>query len=189
MGDNKKAYQDFIKANHGFSEDELIIRKHTSITDLDFDTLKLLFEFRNWPVIIALGIKMLVTSAYRDGDDGAHGEGKAFDLVLFSEWLWETIEPMQLWLLATTFPWRGVGIYFDWKYVNKKGEEVPCVGIHVDNSRKGNRPLRWLRITKKVEGVPTKLYYYQDTTTGLFYNRKLKEVMELEDAISGVRTK
>lgn len=179
----KQEYINLIQSSTGFSVKELVLTEGTDITDLDYETLRLLLHFRRWS-----GISTMVTSAYRPGDDGAHGLGKAFDLVLFKEWLRETIHYEHLWRLATTFPWWGVGIYFDWEFVNKEGERVPCVGIHVDNHTGSNRPLRWIRITKEIDGKPVRLYYYQDVESGLFYNSNLKETMGLNDALKYLRT-
>lgn len=179
----KKDYIDLISSRSGFSQKELIVIGGTDITDLDYDSLVKLYDFREWS-----GISTLVTSAYRPGDPRTHGLGEAFDLILFEQWLEKTIDPMHLWRLATTFPWNGVGIYFDWTYSNPSGRKVPCTGIHVDNHSGSNRPLRWLRITKTIDGEDKQLYYYQNVTNGLFYNSKLKESMELNDAYKFLRT-
>ena len=178
----KQEYINLINSRNGFSENELIIRKETDITDLHYESLVKLFDFREWA-----GISTLITSAYRPGDSRSHGMGKAYDLILFDQWLKQTIDFMHLWRLATTFPWYGVGIYFDWSFTNSKGNKIPCTGVHVDNHTGGDRPLRWLRVTKEVEGKDQQLYYYQDVVSGLFYNSKLKESMELKDAFKFLR--
>lgn len=175
----KDEYLQLIESRYGFSVNELVLKEGTDITDLDYDALVKLFRFRAWS-----GISTLVTSAYRPGDDGTHGKGKAFDLILFDQWLKSTIDPMYLWRLATTFPWYGVGIYFDWSFTNSEGIKTPCTGIHVDNSNSSNRPLRWLRITKEVNGKNQQLYYYQNVSDGMFYNSKINESMELHHAIN-----
>lgn len=175
----KQDYIELINKSGKFSESEFIIRQGTDITDLDYDTVGELISFRKYT-----NKSTLITSAFRPGDDGAHGKGLAFDLILFDKWKDKAVDPNELWLLATTYPWNGVGIYFDWSFVNNSGRRVPCVGIHVDKLTGNNRPLRWLRITKKVDGKDERLYYYQSTKTGLFFNSKMNESLRLEDAIN-----
>lgn len=107
--------------------------------------------FRNWH-----GFSSYNTSVYRD--KGAHSIG-AIDQILYSKWKAEQPEPMHLWRIATTWPWMGVGIYFDWQH-----GDMDVVGLHLDivQPKDRDRPLRWIR----AEGA----YYYQSLINGKFYN-------------------
>lgn len=126
------------------------------------------------------GFSSMVLSAYRPNDapGKAHREGVAIDVLLWELWRKTEVDPYQQWLLATTWPFQGVGIYFDWEYNGN-----PVCGLHVDGLNNARRPLRWLRLTKRINGKFTKLYYYQNTKTGKFYNNHLKETITLKQAI------
>lgn len=155
------------------------LREGTSITDMDYDYLESFLQWRLWAERY-----MLITSAYRPGDPRAHGQGLALDVILFNEWLQEVTDPIEQWQKATTWPFLGVGIYFDWHYTDKNGDYRKAVGLHVDR-HVSKRPVRWLRMTKEVSGKskPQRLYYYQSTKTGLFYNNDINETVSLNDAI------
>lgn len=131
--------------------------------------------FRAWS-----GLSMLLTSLYRDGDDGAHGQGLAGDFILFEKWLETLADPWTVWTLATTWPFQGVGIYFDWSFTDKDGNRRTAVGIHADllPPSKGSRPLRW--IAKKVDG---KRHYFYQRPDGLFYASGLSEPITLYSAV------
>lgn len=128
--------------------------------------IKEVVQFRNWH-----GYSSYITSAYRD--KGAHSIG-AIDKILYSKWKQEQPEPIHLWRIATTWPWMGVGIYFDWTH---DGRDV--VGLHLDivQPKDRNRPLRWIR----AEGD----YYYQSLINGRFYNtdKGVDTTLEKEIAI------
>lgn len=112
--------------------------------------------FRAWH-----GFSSLITSAYRNS--GSHSLG-AIDKVLYSKWKSEQPEPMHLWRIATTWPWMGVGIYFDWDQDETNDIDEPIIGLHMDivQPDQRDRPLRWLR----ADGI----YYYQSLINGRFYS-------------------
>lgn len=151
------------KYGNNFTKEEL----RGIVTDGDPEKLSLravemLCKFRIWH-----NYSTLITSAYRD-DSGTHGMGLAFDQVLYSKWKQKQPNHYEIWRLATTFPWWGVGMYFDWS-VN--GEAV--IGLHTDISQESNRPLRWIR----QNGV----YYYE--RKHLFFESNKKTVLTLKQAI------
>ncbi len=158
--------------NH-FSIGEFEIQGPGTIERMDIGFLRSFLAWRQWH-----GLQALITSAWRKGDQKSHGHGFAFDVLLFDRWLSSQPSPLQHWLLATTWGFQGVGLYFDWSFTNKKGNKVPAIGLHVDgwagNSR-SQRPLRWLRI----DG----LYYYQSLTCGDFYCKTNKQSITLDEAI------
>jgi len=121
--------------------------------------------FRNWKEIIDRGIMLQITSAMRYY--GSHKLGLALDFLMWTKWREEQPNIYTMWCLMTTWPWMGVGIYFDWK---------DGIGFHADiiNPPHRQRPLRWLR----VNGV----YYYQSMTDGRFHNKK-KGATTLEEQI------
>lgn len=165
-----------------FKPSEFEIQSGTGMTDLDYGFFKELNKFRAWA-----DTSMLITSAFRPGDDGAHGLGLAIDVILFDEWLGVVTDPLRQWLLATTWPWLGVGIYFDWQFVDKNGKRQPAVGLHLDLHKKGSRPLRWLRLSEPKQDGDKELaqyYYYQNTINGQFYNSKKQKSVELSNVIS-----
>lgn len=162
---------------HGghFSYDELRgIATKGSPENLNLGFLCSYLDWRGWH-----GFSTMVLSAYRPGSDkdDAHN-GFAIDSVLWKSWKKEVVHPKTQWLLATTWPFQGVGIYFDWGYNGK-----PVVGLHCDTLENKRRPVRWLRITREVNGEETKLYYYQSTKDGSFFNKKVQEKITLDDAI------
>lgn len=177
-----KSTQDYLNLlkHHGgnFKPKEFITRPGVSMTDLDYDFFDELLKFRLWT-----DISTMITSAYRPGDPRAHGAGLAVDIILFNRWRDTITSPMTQWLLATTWPFYGVGIYFDWVYEDDDGNKHPAVGLHIDRYTK-DRPLRWLRITETIDDKPTQLYFYQNTTNGQFFNKQTNQSVELTDVIS-----
>lgn len=158
--------------NH-FSISELEIQGPGTISRMDVGFLRSFLAWRQWH-----GISTLISSAWRKGDPKSHGRGLAFDVLLFDHWLASQPSAIQHWLLATTWGFRGIGLYFDWSYNNKNGKEVPAIGLHVDVwSGKGQsrRPLRWLRIDGH--------YYYQSLASGHFYCKSNKQSITLDEAI------
>ena len=153
-----------LLAKYGtFTKDEL----RGLVTDGDPEKLSLravemLCKFRAWH-----NYPTFITSAYRD-DNGTHGMGLAFDQVLYSKWKQSQPNPFELWRIATTFPFWGVGMYFDWEV----GGE-PVVGLHTDISQESNRPLRWIR----QNGV----YYYE--IDHLVFQSNKETVITLKSAI------
>lgn len=123
-------------------------------SNLTKKVIRATLQFRLWH-----GYKMQITSAYRS--TGSHKYGSSIDALLWSKWQQKQPDPMEIWLTLTTWPWHGMGIYFDWN---------DGLGIHYDlvpySFRK--RPLRWLR----VGGV----YYYQSTVTGLFHHEDYPDI-------------
>lgn len=165
-----------------FKAADFIIQEGTSVTDIKYGFFSSFLDWRLWA-----NRYMLVSSAFRKGDDRAHGYGLALDVILFDNWLQKVVAPKEQWLKATTWPFKGVGIYFDWQYRDKSGNKQKAVGLHVDNFYE-DRPLRWLRITKEVtiggEKKSRQLYYYQNTETGLFYNKDINETVSLDETIN-----
>ena len=158
--------------NH-FSIQELEIQGKGTIERLDIGFLRSFLAWRQWH-----GLPTLVTSAWRKKDPKAHGQGLALDVLLFEGWLALQPSPLQHWLLATTWGFKGVGLYFDWSYANKAGKRVPAVGLHVDQWSGANitqRPLRWLRIDGN--------YYYQSLQQGTFYCKANQQTISLGQAI------
>lgn len=107
-------------------------------------------RFRKWH-----GYKTLLTSVWRES--GAHAIAAA-DMVLYKKWKQSQPGYMELWRLATTWVFWGVGLYDDWTV---DGESV--IGLHVDlcEPDQRDRPLRWIRS----QGT----YYYQLPKNGIFY--------------------
>lgn len=144
------------------------------ISRLDTGFLRSFLAWRRWH-----GRPTLITSAWRKGDPGAHGHGLAIDVILYERWLIRQPSPMECWLLATTWGFKGVGLYFDWTYQNREVKRVPAIGLHVDGwtgSSHSQRPLRWLRIGGN--------YYYQSLKTGTFYCRANRQTITLDQAIT-----
>ncbi|SHG40181.1 hypothetical protein SAMN05443144_12719 [Fodinibius roseus] len=158
--------------NH-FSLAELEIQGPGTIKRMDIGFLRSFLSWRQWH-----GLPTMISSAWRKGDLKSHGHGMAFDVLLFDQWLESQPSALQHWLLATTWGFNGVGLYFDWSYTNKEGNKVPAIGLHVDgwtgNSR-SQRPLRWLRINGQ--------YYYQSLASGLFSCRANQQSITLDNAI------
>lgn len=152
---NDNSIQNIINTAGGnFTSDEFLSGRSKLVRSF----IREVALWRNWH-----GFKFQITSAYRD--EGSHSYGKAVDGLLWKQWRVEQPDPMHIWRLATTWPWMGVGIYFDW--------EDGC-GIHLDmNGRsQSQRPLRWMRIKGE--------YYYQDLLTGYFYRKNSLEGEDLE---------
>jgi hypothetical protein len=148
------------------------------IEKMDTGFLRSFLAWRQWH-----GLSTLISSAWRDSDPRAHGAGMAIDCLLFLKWRQSQPSALQHWLQASTWGFKGVGLYFDWAYTHREAvvssDTVPAIGLHVDGwdgARPGQRPLRWLRI----DG----LYYYQSLTHGTFYCRTNKQTITLQQAIS-----
>jgi hypothetical protein len=146
-----------------------------SIEHMDPSFLRSVLAWRQWT-----GLPTLISSAWRKGDPRSHGKGMAIDCLLFTDWLRKQASPTQHWMLATTWPFKGVGLYFDWSYKSRATQEVvPAVGLHLDGwdgNVRSQRPLRWLR----VDGH----YYHQSLTTGRFYCRANKKTITLDQALN-----
>jgi len=76
-----------------------------------YPILQFFLAWRQWT-----GLQTVITSAWRRNDPNAHGDGKAIDCLLFTKWKDEQATALNHWLLATTWPFQGVGLYFDWSY-------------------------------------------------------------------------
>lgn len=138
------------------------------IEKMDTGFLRDFLAWRQWT-----GLSTMISSAWRAGNTTAHGAGMAIDCLLFTQWRQSQPGALRHWLLATTWGFSGVGLYFDWTY-----DEKPAIGLHVDGwagITTSQRPLRWLRI----EG----LYYYQSVVHGAFYCKTNKHTISLEKAI------
>jgi hypothetical protein len=158
--------------NH-FSISELEIQGPGTINRMDVGFLRSFLAWRRWH-----GFPTMISSAWRKGDPKSHGRGLAFDVLLFDQWLSSQVSELQHWLLATTWGFNGVGLYFDWSYTNKEGNKVPAIGLHVDGwagNDQSQRPLRWLRINGH--------YYYQSLASGHFYCKSTKRSITLDEAI------
>jgi len=169
---NKKELQNIIQKFGGkFTVEELEgITTKGNPENINLAFLSSFLAWRMWH-----GFSTMVLSAYRPGDTKAHGQGLAIDCVLWNIWKKQTIDIEHLWRIATTWPFWGVGLYFDWDADKTDGVDV--IGVHVDFLQTpGKRPLRWIRLNGK--------YYYQDLKTGLFYNSDLDKTISLKEAIT-----
>lgn len=157
ISDNR--YKQLIDANGGsFKPKEFLPgRQH-----MKKKMIKEFILFRNWH-----GWMTQITSAYRS--TGSHVYGTAIDFLLWSEWQTSQPSPEQIWRVATTWPWMGVGIYFDWN---------DGIGLHVDlvTQTQRQRPLRWLRVNG--------LYHYQALNDGLFYNYEMDRITSIGEQIN-----
>lgn len=166
-------YKEVIQeTGNNFNPSEFQIRQGTGVTDIDLDFFRSYAGWRQWHEY-----PILITSAYRPGDDGAHGRGEALDGILFQDWKSKVVPPAEQWRIATTWPFQGIGIYFDWSFRTNQGEDQQAVGLHCDNlSKKGvSRPLRWIR----ADGI----YYYQSIKDGRFYTSNGQQSTTLEEQI------
>jgi|SRR5690625_2130800 len=122
--------------------------------------------FRNWH-----GYPTLITSAYRL--TGSHRLGTAIDQIIWKKWRVNQPDPIELWNIATTFPWHGVGLYFDWHL---------GIGLHTDlvAYSQRERPLRWIRVNHQ--------YYYQ-RFDGYFYSKITGQRKSLDDEIARYKDK
>lgn len=139
------AIQKIIEREGGnFTPSEFLEDRH----NMQPKIIKEFVRFRNWH-----DIQTQITSAYRP--TGSHHFGIALDFLLWLDWRKSQPDILHMWRLVTSWPWLGVGIYFDWDN---------GVGFHVDLIRppKRDRPLRWLRIGGE--------YYYQSLEDGEFYH-------------------
>lgn len=145
-----------------------------SIEHMDPAFLRSVLAWRQWT-----GLPTMITSAWRKGDPRSHGKGMAIDCLLFTQWRVKQASAINHWLLATTWPFQGVGLYFDWSYrCPKTRADIPAVGLHVDgwsgNTPK-QRPLRWLRING--------LYYYQSVADGTFFCQTNRKTITFDKAL------
>lgn len=177
MSKQEKYQKAIAKHGNNFTLSEFSLRDGTSAMDIDYNFFEVFNRFRQWT-----GYPTLITSAYRPGDSGAHGQGLALDFIMFSKWKEAVVPPWEQWRLATTWPFWGVGIYFDWHYW-LNGQQQPAVGLHVDFKQSGSRPLRWLRVE---DDNYDKLYYYQNTKHGKFYNSTTEKSLQLADVIKSI---
>ena len=145
-----------------------------SIGRMDIGFLQSFLAWRQWT-----GLPTMITSAWRRNDPNSHGDGKAIDCLLFTKWKDEQASAMNHWLLATTWPFQGVGLYFDWSYRCPAAKtDSPAIGLHVDGwagKTPRQRPLRWLRIGG--------LYYYQSVADGSFHCQTNGKTITLREAI------
>ena len=150
-----------IISNYGnhFRVDEVGESRH----NLNKEAVEMLCHWRAWHKF-----PIFISSAWRS--EGAHKEG-AFDVFLFNDWQVTQPEPMHLWRIATTFPFLGVGIYFDTHAFDEQ-----AIMLHVDIAEQRDRPLRWIRARGN--------YYYQNVKTGNFWNKDLKEATTLANEIN-----
>jgi len=162
-----------IDDNGGYFTPEEFDPAGQGINGIQRNLVETVLLFRAWA-----GYPMLLTSVYRDGDDGAHGQGLAVDFLLFTDWLREPLDPWTLWTLASTWPFQGVGIYFDWSFTDKDGNDRRAVGIHGDLEESGDRPLRWIGFADK-----DRRYYYYQQKNGLFYAKDRPDPITLYTAI------
>ena len=141
----------------GFKAEEFLGARENLTEDIILQTAL----FRNWT-----GWMTQITSAWRE--TGSHYLGKSIDALLWTKWKEEQPEPSVIWNRLTTWPWQGVGIYFDWN---------DGLGVHWDlvSPEERDRPLRWLR----VNGI----YYYQKEDDN-FYTKEGDKVTCLEDEIN-----
>lgn len=145
------------------------------IEHMDTSFLRSYLAWRQWH-----GFSTLISSAWRKNDPNSHGKGMAIDNLLFTQWRQSQTTAMQHWLLATTWPFKGVGLYFDWSYSDRSSNwDIPAIGLHIDGwdgNRSGQRPLRWLRIGGN--------YYYQSVEHGSFYCQANGKTTSLQQAIN-----
>ncbi|MEX2352209.1 MAG: hypothetical protein WD529_07230 [Balneolaceae bacterium] len=145
------------------------------IERMDTSFLRSYLAWRKWH-----GFSTLISSTWRKDDPNAHGKGMAIDNLLFTQWREAQPTAMHHWLLASTWPFKGVGLYFDWNYLDRsRNRDIPAIGLHVDGwdgDRPGQRPLRWLRIDGN--------YYYQSVTYGSFYCQANGQTTSLQKAIN-----
>lgn len=153
-----------------FTVDEFEPVHEGSITRIQLAFFNQFLAFRKW-----LGLPMMVTSAWREGNSGAHPKGLAIDTIPFNSWMDTVADPVHQWTAATTFGFQGVGIYFDWKYY-KDGKKQPAVGLHLDGWNSSKRPLRWFR-------TGGQYYFYQNVVDGRFYCDELNESLTFDQAL------
>lgn len=130
------------------------------------DVILHIVRWRNW--FDELGYKFQITSGWRP--EGSHSTGLCIDGLIWKEWRKIQPEPEVIWRLMTTYPWLGVGIYFDWN---------DGVGCHLDLiwPPVRDRPLRWFRAEGK--------YFYQHPVSGKFIHSSKEHfaVLSLEEMI------
>lgn len=121
------------------------------------------------------GFPSMITSAWRA--NGAHSEA-AIDAILFhpGKWRQSSLHPNLLFQIAELGNFAGIGIYFDWYYLNNRGTRIKTAGLHVDQFDHPNRPQRWFR---DIHGD----YFYMSRRDGYYYHRDGRR-MSLEMAIN-----
>lgn len=182
---NKVDYLRGLVSEYGsfFSKSEIEIRGG-DIEKTDELLLRNVFAERKFH-----GYPTLLTSVYRPGDSGVHGDGAAVDRILFKpgQYMKTPVDLITAFWWMNTFPWSGSGLYLDWRFTSREtGEHERAPGLHSDVSQKGSRPLRWFAITLTGNGdvaslkemadkkVKTKRYFfYQSIKDGKFYNAEL----------------
>lgn len=143
MANDNRIQRIITEHGGGFTPGEFLDNRHKLTLNIIRESVK----FRNWHKFYTQ-----ITSAYRT--TGSHRYGSSIDALLWAEWKRRQPDPRTIWIKLTTYPWHGVGMYFDWE---------DGLGIHYDlvPFSLRERPLRWIR----VDGV----YYYQ-RSSGLFYS-------------------
>lgn len=82
--------------------------------------------------------RVIVTSSFRDNDEGTHGNGLATDIMV-PDWNGTLLE---LYLEAERHGFTGIGVYPHWSF---KGKTIG--GLHLDSrAPKMGRGARWIRI-------------------------------------------
>lgn len=117
--------------------------------NLDPELLKELDSFRDF-----LGERIVVTSAFREGDSGEHGKGLALDVV-FPDRSRDSL--LDTFLAASRFKFRGIGVYSDW---HLNGHVLG--GLHLDMRLAPHRALWCAR-----KGMDGKNVYVPLTLTNL----------------------
>ena len=159
---------------------------------IDPDYLQNVIDFRGWH-----GRSTLISSFYRPGDSGAHGEGRASDQILFEQYGVTPCSPDEMYTRATLWQFTGVGLYLDWGFTNRNtGKIEPTAGIHVDRAKTRPRPLRWvaasylagqpvtpLLLGKEERKKAKRVFYYQDPTDGLFKAKGVSKSYSLAEFI------
>lgn len=167
-------YSKIISATGGnFSIAEFELRG--KITDIDIKFFDAFCRFRKWH-----GQPTLITSAFRPGDTGAHGQGLAIDAILFSHWRKRQLTAEAIYNMASMYGFAGVGIYLDWKYTDAAGVVQPAIGLHVDMLRSVKRPARW--VAGRYKGK--REFMFMHPNRGKFYLQPEDKFFSLEEAIS-----
>lgn len=188
----RKVNIDLINGSPHFSRAEIERGDKDAMAGIDPDYLKAVIDFRGWH-----GRSTLISSFYRAGDSGAHGEGRASDQVLFEQYGVTPCSPIEMYTRATQWPFTGVGLYLDWGFTNTStGKVEPTPGIHVDRATTRTRPLRWVAASY-LAGQPVtplilggqerkkakRVFYYQDPADGLFKAQGVSKSYSLAEFI------
>jgi hypothetical protein len=70
---------------------------------------------------------VIITSSFRENDNGEHGKGNALDIIILT-----TLSLFDQYLALERFGFAGLGIYPHWKHNKNDPDEEPCGGFHVD---------------------------------------------------------